>query len=128
MNSGVFMRLTLKRKDKEIKPYFEVERTHCPFRGFHYGGIPNVFLDSDGNQCALKIRSYSPCQMEMAGDEPNWSECYFNTEKNREKLAGILETTRVFPREFRPPKIKSWKGISLMSWIKYITDGVPIKE
>lgn len=128
LNYEIFMGLALKRKDKELKPYLEVERTGCPFYGFHYGGTPNVFFDSKGNQCALKISSYSPCGMEIAGNKPNWSECPFNTEENRTKLAGILEKARVFPMEFRPPKIKSWKGVSLMSWVKYITDGVPIKE
>lgn len=127
MNSGVFMRLSLKRKDREIKPYSEVERTRCPFHGF--SAMPGgVMMDSEGNQCALKTGSYSPCGMKTAGDEPYWSECPFNTEENRTRLAGSLEEIKVFPREFRPAKGKSWDGISLMSWVKYITDGVPIKE
>ncbi len=119
-------KMYLQRKAREIKPYTQVERFPCLFRGFHVA--LGMMLDSGGNECALKTRSYSPCQMEMRGNKPSWSECPFNTEENRTKLAGSLEKIRVFPREFRPPKIKSWEGISLMSWVKYITDGVPIKE
>lgn len=120
------MRFSLKRKGKEIKPYTEVERYPCPFRGFHE--VLGMMLDSGGNHCALKTEPYDPCQMEMAGTKPIWTECVRNTKQNRKKIEGDLEKVRVFPREFRPPKIKSWKGISLMSWVKYITDGVPIKE
>ncbi|GAG81137.1 unnamed protein product, partial [marine sediment metagenome] len=34
------------------------------------------------------------------------------------------EKVRVFPREHRPEKVKSWDGISLKTWIKHIDDMV----
>lgn len=113
LNSGVFM---------ELKPYAQVERHRCPFYGFsamHTG----IMKDSGGNQCALITTSHNLyCRMEIMGDKPRWSGCVFDTKENRTKLAGSLEKIKVFPREFRPPKIKSWKGISLMSWVNYIWD------
>lgn len=116
----------LKRKVEGIKPYFEVERPQCPFYGFR--GMFGVLMDSKGNQCALITESYSPCQMEMREQQPDWSECPFNTEENRDKLIGTLDDIRIFPREFHPPGAKSWKGVSLMSWIKYVWDRQPLIE
>jgi hypothetical protein len=108
-----------RRKDKEIKPYFELERDPCPFRGFHIAH--DMMFDSKGNQCALKTGSYSPCGMETAGNKPNWYKCSFNTEENRKKLQKDLGKVSVFPRECRPPtKIKSWKGILLKDWMIYM--------
>jgi len=108
MNSGFFM---------ELEPYFEVERHRCPFHGFT--AILNFMRDSGDNQCALKIGLYDPCQMEMAGDKPCWVGCVFNTEENRKIIEGNLGKIRVFPKEFRPPKTRSWPGISLGDWMIY---------
>ena len=110
------MGLSLKRKDKEIRPY--VLRPDCAFHGF--SGMSNVMMDSGGNQCALKIDSYSPCQMEMVGNKPSWSECPFNTEKNRKYIEENSEKVRVFPREHRPAKVKEWNGWTLKIWLRHI--------
>ena len=105
------------KDDKEIKPYFEVERFACPFYGFSLRG--KLMTDSKGNQCSLKTESYDPCQMEMAGDKPIWIKCPLNTEENRKEIEGNLEKIRVFPREHRPLKKRSWPGISLGDWMIY---------
>lgn len=103
----------------ELKPYTPVERTRCAFYGFSLRG--KLMTDSKGNQCALKTESYDPCQMEIAGNEVRWSSgCPFNTEENRKYIEENSEKVRVFPREFRPPKAKSWDGISLKIWMDYI--------
>jgi len=124
MNSGVFMRFSLKRKDKEIRPY--VLRFDCPF--YEFTNLFDAMIDFRDNQCGLKSGLYgNPCQMKNAGDKPNWSRCPFNTEKNRKKIEGDLEKIRVFPREFRPQKAKSWDGIPLEIWMRHIED-VAIEE
>jgi len=103
------------RKSKEIRPY--VLRPPCPFHGFT--SILRFMRDSGDNQCALKIELYDPCQMEIAGDKPIWVGCPLNTEENRKEIEGNLEKIRVFPRERRPLKKRSWPGISLGDWMIY---------
>jgi hypothetical protein len=60
------------------------ERTRCPFYGFHFVPEQKVMVDSNGNQCALAMSAYSPCQMEIAGNEPYWWLC------PRNPFAGVL--------------------------------------
>jgi len=111
------------RKDREIKPYNQPgRRPPCPFYGFDATFDVLVMNDSGGDQCALKTDSYSPCQMEIVGDTPNWFVCPLNTDKNRRRLERSLEKIRVFPREFRPAKARSWRGISLEIWVRHITN------
>jgi hypothetical protein len=128
LNYGVFMGLVWLedkianimekyRKSKEIKPY--VPRPNCFLYGFTT--ILRFMRDSGDNQCALKIRFYDPCEMEMMGDKPRWSECPLNTEENRKNIEGNLEKIRVFPKEFRPAKGK-WDGILLKVWKRHIDD------
>lgn len=105
-------------KKKSLELYSEVERPLCPFYGFN--GMHGSLMDSKGNQCALITDSFSPCQMEMAEDNPNWHECGFNTEEHRKGLEEVAERVQVFPREFHPPTAKSWAGISLKNWMNYI--------
>ena len=113
------MESSSERKDKEIKPY--AGRLPCPFYGFS-AMYASVLKDSGGNQCALEIIPYGPCEMELAGNKPGWSECAFNTEENRKKRVGNLDKTRVFPREFRPSEGKSWDGWPLRIWMRHIED------
>jgi len=105
----------------EIKPYTLVRRPPCPFYGFSTmsGG---VMKDSGGNQCALKTKSYNPCQREIMGHMLNWLGCPLNTKKNRRKIERNLEKMWVFPREFRPEGIESWEGILLKDWVDYINN------
>jgi hypothetical protein len=36
---------------------------------------PFILLDMLGNRCALIVTSHSPCQMELAGRQPDWKTC-----------------------------------------------------
>ena len=101
------------------QPYHKKERYQCPFYGFD-GTNKRVYLDSEGNQCGLKTLSYAPCQMEIDGDTPDWGKCPHNTEENRKGLTKILDKVRLFPKEFYPPRTKSWGGITLRQWIQYL--------
>jgi hypothetical protein len=51
----------------------------CPFYGHHLvkveGRLPFLRLDQDGNECALIVDAYSPCQMEIDGRDPDWKKC-----------------------------------------------------
>ena len=99
----------LTKGDEPLNPYLEVERSKCPFYGFN--GMWGSLLDSQGNQCALITTSYSPCQMEMAGQQPSWNLCPMHrdsTEEQIRELEELAKRTRIFPREFHPPEIKSW--------------------
>ena len=102
------------------KPVSPKSRHRCPFYGFYYGGIPNIFMDQKGNQCALIMASHSPCQMEVTEQAPNWNMCAFNTKKNRELLENLKESSKVFPEEFFPKNRKEWDGISLGEWMRYV--------
>ena len=58
---------------------------NCPFYGRHIGltllranrpPVPTVlFLDSGGNQCALRMDSYTPCDLVLERKPVNWREC-----------------------------------------------------
>ena len=90
------------KEEKELKPYTPIERTRCPFRGFSIRG--KIMADSKGNQCALEVISYGPCDMELDGKQPNWSKCLLNTEETRKYIEENSEKVIVFPREFVPPE------------------------
>jgi hypothetical protein len=115
------------RKKKTLELLPEKDRPACPFYGFG-GMFDDVLMDSGGNQCALKMRRYSPCEMEMVLSKPSWHECPLNTEENKQRLELIERRIRVFPKEFRPLKAGSWKGIPLTRWRDYVIDGKPIKK
>ena len=110
--------------DNSLKPYSEKNRAACPFYGFHLAlGKFRSMMDQNGNQCALKISSYSPCQMEMDNQKPSWKDCsFFNTPDNQNLISKMNRIIRVFPDEFWPPGERSWDGIELKDWIKYIED------
>ena len=102
---------------ESLKPYFEIERPPCPFYGFN--GISGSLMDTEGNHCALR-RDYRPCVMEINEEEPNWNLCPIRQnflEGRGKKLEEVAGKIQVFPREFRPPKDKPWKGISLKDWM-----------
>jgi len=107
-------------RDGEVVPaYFEKERPVCPFYGFNgmFGGL----IDSRGNQCALVKKSYSPCQMELDGETPDWHNCPLNTEGAIEAHFGSMDI-RAFPKELRPSEDGGWSGVSLEDWIRHIVD------
>jgi hypothetical protein len=103
-----------------LKPKLQKPRHRCPFYGFRYGGAPNIFMDSEGNQCALMMKSYSPCKMEFNAQTPDWNKCPFNNEKNREALENIKQFAMIFPEEFTPEEKSSWAGMPLKEWINYV--------
>ena len=88
------------------------ERPACPFYGFNH--VYGTLLDSRGNQCGLIRNSYSPCQMEISGNEPDWHKCYLNVGKNNRRLVGILDV-KVLPNELKSKH--PWSGIPLKDWM-----------
>ena len=102
---GLLTQLPTHKGSRELKPYAQKDRPKCPFYGFN--GMYGMFMDSEGNQCALITDSFSPCQMEMAEKTPSWSECPFNTEEKRKDLASVARKMKVFPKGFHPPKQRS---------------------
>ena len=101
-----------------ISPTFEKKRYPCPFYGFYTG--PGALLDQKGNQCALMVDSYSPCQMGLQEQTPDWNKCRFNNEKNKRVIETIIEESRIYPDEFFPAGAKSWKGIPLKVFADYV--------
>ncbi|HTB10968.1 MAG TPA: hypothetical protein VK752_05330 [Bryobacteraceae bacterium] len=48
----------------------------CPFYGKYAGMTTTAIVEQLGNQCAIIVRSYSPCVMETSlGVEPDASKC-----------------------------------------------------
>jgi hypothetical protein len=113
-----------KKKSQEIKPYFEKERYPCPFYGF-FGGL-GIMMDQEGNQCALIRDSYSPCPLKMNDDIPDYKKCSpeeyekYIQDNSDTGLRKLSENVRVFPKEFHPPEVREWEGISLRQWMDYI--------
>lgn len=104
----------------KLKPYFEKSRPACPFYGFHLALERfNAMVDQKGNECAL-VDGYKPCQMEIQKLIPCWNNCSSYSSKDIENLKKIEEKVQVFPKEFRPPKARSWTGIKLKDWMQYI--------
>lgn len=106
-------------KPKEMTPTYEQERTKCPFYGFFLAPGP-MFMDSEGNQCALNIDSFGPCQLEFNGEPPNWEKCSFNTAENKKTIEELIATARIGPQEFWPKGKSSWNGIPFKDWYKHI--------
>ena len=98
----------------------DTPRHPCPFYGFDTP-FPGVMLDQNGNKCALKD-GYKPCHMEMSRQKPAFANCSYNTSDNREKLAKVEQSVKVFPDELRPPDQSSWEGVSLKQWTEHVLD------
>jgi len=95
------------------------QRTRCPFYGFN--GMFGVMMDSEGNQCALINDSYSPCQMEIQDQRPDWTRC--NLLRDNAIPEETLKNMRVFPKEFHPEGHTSWNGFTLGEWMDYVLNG-----
>ena len=51
---------------------------NCPFYGRHTvlrGAAFPILIAQQGNQCAVITTAYSPCRMEIDGQEPDWRTC-----------------------------------------------------
>lgn len=81
-----------------------------------------MLLDTGGNQCPLEgANTFSPCQMEMAGEMPDWDSCPYNKEENREVIDFFLQEFTIAPKEYWPVGKTSWKGLSFSWWFDHIT-------
>lgn len=109
-----------KKSPNSLKPITRKPRHRCPFYGFHYSGFQKVFMDSEGNQCAIIMQAYAPCKMEFRGQTPDWDKCPFNNWRNREILESIKDSAMVFPKELWPKGEKKWDGIPLDEWMEYV--------
>lgn len=108
----------VRKKNSELKPYTEKQRHPCPFYGFN--GSFGAMIDSEGNQCAIITKSFSPCKMCLYHETPNWNKCSFNTEENKNRLIGILANIRIYPGEFKPSDSKNWRGLEFAEWADYV--------
>jgi len=97
-----------------------VGRHACPFYGFFMTEEIPILMDQQGNQCPLIRGSYSPCQMETRGQTPNWNDCPFNNEENREVLERIASSYKVAPKELWPKGESTWGGIPFKEWEKRV--------
>lgn len=112
------------QRSGDPQPNLVVERTLCPFYGFSAMGVMvgSMLLDTGGNQCPLEgANTFSPCQMEMAGEMPDWDSCPYNKEENREVIDFFLQEFTIAPKEYWPVGKTSWKGLSFSWWFDHIT-------
>lgn len=98
-----------------------VNRPKCPFYGFSIAA--GMMVDESTDTCALAcVGKNTPCIMEKNGQSPNWNTCRVNMSDNRLAIAYILDATRTFPREFRPPGGKHWHGIKTRRWFNLVME------
>ena len=99
-----------------LTPNSKVERKACPFYGFAV--MRKTMVDQKGNRCALITDSYTPCKMEISGQETDWDKCDYNPNLLA-IFGGALGKVMVFPNEFGPED-GGWEGIRLTDWIQHI--------
>jgi hypothetical protein len=51
----------------------------CRFYGYYVIEEALALVAQSGNQCALIVDHYAPCQMEIEGQAPQWDRCPLNT-------------------------------------------------
>lgn len=105
------------RLEKVWVPPNRQPRHKCPFYGFAQQRATGALLDQRGNNCGLSY-FLSPCEMEMAGKTPAWSECRFSsTGKNLfRKFSGV----QVYPREIGHEEVDAKASVGFMKWAKYV--------
>lgn len=111
----------IRKNNPNLKPFLDIERPPCPFYGFD--GEFGAFEEGGENQCGLVFGQCIYCKMLLHKETPNWNKCEFNTEKNKNSLAGILANMKIFPRELKPQveqEAKSWRGIEFAEWVDYV--------
>lgn len=64
---------------------------NCPYYGKN--GMFGKLLPQGGNECALIITSYSPCAMEMDGEEPEAARCPLAA--GAQQIHDLVEEARV---------------------------------
>lgn len=90
----------------------------CPFHGMYMG--PGVFLQTKGNQCALK--KSGPCHMKNGGEVINWDECSHNNEEDKLRISQVIKNSQAFPIELRPADKKNewWDGVPMRTWFEFV--------
>jgi len=108
-----------------VTPVRAKPRYACPFYGFSRISAESFMLDQAGNQCGLLTDEFFPCQMELAGQTPDWETCPLNSEVNKFAVRKIRNNLTVFPEELRPKRAKAWRGMPFCQWFSYVMgDGV----
>ena len=108
-----------KKSQRSLKPTIKKSRHKCLFYGFYSAMSMKIFSDSGGNQCAL-AEGYSPCQMEMKEETPDWDKCPFNNEEAKHAIEKIMTSHKIFPEEFKPEGKSTWTGMPLKEWMDYV--------
>ena len=69
----------------------------CPFYGV---GQTWGLIRWECNQCAFK-NLHSPCDMEVAGERPDWDRCVRKSQTSQSEIAGLMKQTllSMMPRE-----------------------------
>jgi hypothetical protein len=112
----------IKKSPDSLKPVTQKPKRHrCPFYGFHYAFLSNILVDSMGNQCALCLSSYSPCEMEtFKKEKPDWNKCSRNTGTHKDIFKEAIASSEVFPDEFRSLNKSKRAGIPFKEWFDYV--------
>tara|TARA_Y100000034_G_C6888479_1_gene408324 strand:+ start:1185 stop:1526 length:342 start_codon:yes stop_codon:yes gene_type:complete len=100
------------------------EGYQCPFYGF--SNLPqNTLIYSGGNQCALITNSFSPCQMEMRKETPDWTKCNFNQDdaETRSGLEKIFNNVNVWLTEHHPEGTKGTETLPFKQWYDEVMQG-----
>ena len=94
-----------------------VKQEGCPFYGFFLSPEMKVMHAQHGNQCALKISSYSPCQMEIAGDAPFFGACPLSGLPRVKEILRLMcdSGVKVFPQGLEG--VVSQDGADFSEWI-----------
>jgi len=96
----------------------------CPFYSMAYSLEQGVLAEQTGpdktsNRCGLIHEKHSPCQMQVAGNVPDWTSCSRNDQTNANYIASMIAgKVRAFPRELQPES-EEWEGVPLEEWIAY---------
>ena len=70
----------------------------CPYYGRHAVVDFKMLVSQGGNQCGLIFESYSPCRMEIRGEQPDFAACEFNGTGRALELARYRQVLVVPPR------------------------------
>jgi len=111
---------------RDTKPFFEKPRYPCPFYGFlafglsRHDGCFSAFADQGNNRCGLAEKMDGACKMEYLSMGPDWKKCPLNNKDNQESLDQVFRKAKIYPKEFRPPKVRCWKGMSIDRWRAYV--------
>lgn len=87
---------------------------NCVFYGATLSRNMRVLVQEhhgQSNRCALAMKSHTPCQMEIAGQQPDWERC----PTGREIGDSVFETLAEFDYVFHP---REGDAISFKDWLE----------